>query len=168
MSAPDLRQEALAARMLLEAMRRQDGDLSDEDADCAVSSETSLDEALDATLLANALDAAHVEALKATIATLDARMHRKQARITARKGAILGAMEFAGLQRKELATATLSVNKGRPVVLITDEDALPVEFWRERATIVPDKAAIAVALEIGPVAGATMSNAMPVLRITSK
>ena len=164
-----LHEEAMAARMLLSALREHAPGLSDEDAELAVSSETSLDEALEAAIQANAVDAAHVMAIKQVIADLEARAARKAARIERRKGAMLAAMEIAGLSKRELATATLSVGKGRRAVVITDSSLIPAEYIRETITRSPDKETIGVALaNKRQVPGAELSNAMPTLRITTR
>lgn len=162
---PNLHDEALAAQTLLRAMRSSD-DHDEDDEELAVSSETNLREAIELALLANAEDAAHVEGIKTILAAFEARSARKAARIERRKGAILAAMEIAGLQKLELAAATLSVGKGRRKVIITDEEQIPDEFMRERVTRSPDKEAIASALMAKrQVSGAELSNTMPSLTV---
>jgi hypothetical protein len=164
-----LHDEALAARTLVAELRRVTDDLTDDDAELAVASETNLAEAIEAALLANAEDAAHVETLKQLAAQMEARMARKAARIERRKGAILAAMEIAGLPKLELATATVSVGKGRRKVIVTDAELIPAEFLREKVTNSPDKDAIQKALlEHRQVPGCELSNTMPTLTVRTK
>jgi hypothetical protein len=168
-SAPVLHNEALAARTLLSALSSEQDAFAEEDAELVVASETNLVEAIEAALLANAQDAAHIQTLKSIILTMEGRMERKAARIERRKGAILAAMEIVGLQKLELATATVSVGKGQRKVIITDAELIPAEFMREKVERSPDKKAIAEAL-LGktPVPGAELSNTMPTLTVRHK
>jgi hypothetical protein len=168
-SAPVLHSEALAARTLLSALSSEQDAFAEEDAELVVASETNLVEAIEAALLANAQDAAHIQTLKSIILTMEGRMERKAARIERRKGAILAAMEIAGLPKLELATATISVGRGQRKVIITDAELIPAEFVRTTTTTAPDKKAIAAALlEKRQVQGAELSNTMPVLTVRSK
>ena len=165
---PSLHDEALAAQSLLRAMRSAD-DHDEDDEQLLVESETNLREAIELALLANAEDAAHVVGLTEIIASFHARAARKTARIERRKGAILAAMEIVGLQRLELAAATLSVGKGRRKVIITDEELIPDEFMREWVSRSPDKEAIKDALMAKrPVPGAELSNTMPSLTVRTR
>jgi hypothetical protein len=164
-----LHDEALAARSLVAELARVTEDLTDDDAALAVASETNLAEAIEAALLANAMDAAHCEALLGLVRTLEARHDRKRDRIERRKGAILAAMEIAGLPKLELASATVTVGRGKRKVLITDQELIPDEFMRERVTRTPDKDAIQKAiLAQRQVSGAELSNTMPTLTVRTK
>lgn len=164
-----LHDEALAARTLVAELRRVTDDLTDDDAELAVASETNLAEAIEAALLANAMDAEHVESIKALVATLEARAARKLARIERRKGAVMAAMEIAGLPKLELATATVSVGKGKRKVLITDQELIPGAFMRVKTAFEPDKTAILAALlDKQQVPGAELSNTMPTLTVRTK
>lgn len=164
-----LHDEALAARSLVAELARVTEDLTDDDAALAVASETNLAEAIEAALLANAEDAAHVETLKQLAAQMEARMARKAARIERRKGAILAAMEIAGLPKLELASATVTAGRGKRKVLITDLELIPDEFIREKVTRTPDKDAILKAiLAQRQISGAELSNTAPVLTVRTK
>ena len=162
---PNLHDEALAAQSLLRAMRSSD-DHDEDDEQLLIESETSLREAIELALLANAEDAAHVVGLTEIIAGFQARAARKTARIERRKGAILAAMEIVGLQKLELAAATLSVGKGKAKVIVTDEELIPAEYMRETTTRAPDKKAILAELTAKrEVRGTVLSNAMPSLTV---
>lgn len=165
MGTPNLHDEALAAQTLLRAMRSSDA-YDEADEDLVVEAETNLREAIEAVLLANAEDAGHVEGLKLIVAEFEARMARKAARIERRKGAILAAMEIAGLQKLELAAATVSVGKGKRKVIITDAEQIPDKFMRETISRAPDKKTIGDALAAKEqVPGAELSNQMPTLMV---
>lgn len=163
---PNLHNEALAARTLLAALATDEDQYAEEDAELVVASETNLLEAIEAALLANAQDAAHIQSLKGVVATLEARAERKAARIERRKGAVLAAMEIAGLPKVELASATVTVGKGQRKVIITDAELIPADFMRTTITSAPDKKAIAAALmEKRQIPGAELSNTMPTLTV---
>lgn len=165
MTALNLHDEALAAQTLLRAMRSSD-EHDEADEEILVEGETNLKEAIELALLANAEDAAHVEGIKSIVQAFEARAERKAARIERRKGAILAAMEIAGLKKLELAAATLSVGKGQRKVLVTDQELIPDKFMRVTTTLVPDKKAIGAAIAAKEqVPGAELSNTMPVLTV---
>jgi hypothetical protein len=162
---PNLHDEALAAQTLLRAMRSSE-DHDEGDEEIVVASETNLREAIELALLANAEDEAHVEGLAKIIEVFAARAGRKDARIDRRKGAILAAMEIAGLQKLDLAAGTVSVGKGQRKVIITDQELIPDIYIQERTMDVPNKKAIKEALVAKqPVPGAELSNAMPTLTV---
>jgi hypothetical protein len=160
-----LHNESMAARQLLAALAEA-GEDAEEVIDLAIASETNLKEAVEQAVLANAMDQAHCDAIAALQVTLAGRMARKSQRIERRKGAIMAAMELAGVQKLELASATVSVGKGKPAVIITNEAALPPGYVRTKTTVTPDKVAILKALQqLEDVPGAVLSNAIPILTV---
>ena len=77
---------------------------------------------------------------------------------------MLQLLQAARLKKLELPEATLSVKLGVPRVFISDEAALPDEFWRVKRE--PDRQKIKQALsELKPVPGATLTNAEDVLAV---
>jgi hypothetical protein len=73
-------------------------------------------------------------------------------------------MQQAEVKKLELVRATLSVRSGVPHVIITDEAALPDNCVRIKRE--PNKVLIKELIDQGvPVAGATLSNAEPILAI---
>jgi hypothetical protein len=76
-------------------------------------------------------------------------------------------MTAADLPKMELPEATLSIRKGTPKVVITDEAALPGACLK--TTVTPDKMAIKEMITNGvSVPGASMSNGEPSLAIRIK
>ena len=74
-------------------------------------------------------------------------------------------MEIAGVQSLELATATVTVGKGQPKVIVTNEGAIPAEYMRQQAPK-PDLRAIGLALRDKiEVPGTFLSNMMPTLTV---
>jgi hypothetical protein len=109
---------------------------------------------------------AFVDALCHRIDILNDRMQRFKRRDEALRKLLFNLMQNAALPKAELAMATLSVRKGVSKVIITDADAIPDKLCRIIRE--PKKTEIKEALAQGPVAGATLSNAEPVLSIRVK
>lgn len=159
----DLYNEAVAARELLAALP---GIREDEEAvEAVIGGETDLAEAA-----ARALEIAEEakllrEAVEARIEDLKLRAERLRAREERVRLELAQAMEMAGLKTLRLPAATLTLGAGRPKVIVTDQEALPPEFIRETVKRAPDLKALGEALKHGPVEGACLGNAQPVLTI---
>lgn len=97
------------------------------------------------------------EAVKLQIETRDARVARLKQRVEARRGAIMGLLSAADLDKLSLPEATLSVRKLKPRPLIQDADALPDHLVKiERK---PDAKAIKEAFDKGDIVpGVVPSN----------
>lgn len=97
-------------------------------------------------------------------ATLIERTKRYQGRRDALRDTAAQIMEIIGEKRVELPDLTASLATSQPSVVITDEAALPDEYWR--VTRSPDKRAIGEDLKQGVVIdGATLGNPKSSLRI---
>lgn len=98
------------------------------------------------------------------------RLKKRQERFSHRRQLIrkymMQLMEAAGLKKVERPVATVSIAAGRPKVVITDAEKLFDSYVRIKRE--PNKEAIKQAFEEGrTVYGAILSNAEPVLRISS-
>lgn len=129
-------------RTQIEALRRNCPELAEDDEAWLLSleSETSIDELL--TSIVDRLDdvAALAGGLAGKIAEFEVRQDRyKQQQFKLREIA-LAVMQAAGIPKKELPSATLSIRKGGTKVVITDEAYVPDIFCR--ITRAPDKAKI--------------------------
>lgn len=137
----DLEREIEAAKNLMTEIR---GLVGAEDEDCVrdtFEGETTLDDAVRRTLLANFEDEIQVTGIKALVETLTERRRRAERRIEARKGLIEQAMTIAGWPSKRFDIATVSLGRNPATLQIDDESVIPVEFWR-RADPTLDKAAL--------------------------
>lgn len=109
------------------------------------------------------------EGAKQMMDDLTARRDRFRRRSEAMRGTIFAIIDAIGERKMEFPHGTISLASGRPVLVITDEDAVP-EFYTtvvENRTI--DKRALLAALKDGEVIeGATLSNSLPTLTIRSK
>lgn len=162
----NMREEAMAAQMLLADLRAKDEALSEEDALCAVSSETNLEEAATATIAMLDRDAEHVATIEAMIKRLQDRKSLLEHRAQRRRDALCAAIQIANLTSLSTALGTIVPVAGKPAVRITDEGAVPASFMREKVTRTPDKAAIGKALSAGQhIPGCELSNGAPTIAI---
>lgn len=103
--------------------------------------------------------------------SLRAREQRYASRAMVLRSELLEVMQ--ALERSSFAApyGTVSVKRGVPSVFITDEQALPDKYVRVVTTRKPDKHALLAALKAlqpdAMIPGAVLSNAMPVLAISS-
>lgn len=75
-------------------------------------------------------------------------------------------MEATGITRIECPLFSISLGKGRAIVSIDDEGALPGEYVNTKTTTAPDKRRILAALKDGAVIeGASLTTSEPSLRI---
>lgn len=95
------------------------------------------------------------------------RKARMERAVEALRALAFKVMTAADLPKMELPEATLSIRKGTPKVIVTDETALPSDCVK--TTVTPDKTAIKEKLSAGQtVPGAELSNGEPTLSIRVK
>lgn len=105
-----------------------------------------------------------MELVKADLAERNARWQRRD---DAMGVLIKGLMDVAGLEKLTLPEATISINKARASVEITDESELPQGFVKLIRQ--PDKTAIGDALKAGAdVPGASLTYGEPSLTVRTK
>jgi hypothetical protein len=108
-----------------------------------------------------------VKAMAERRSDLAERSSRWQRREDAMDVLIKGLMDIAGLEKLVLPEATISVNKARASVEITDESELPQGFVKLIRQ--PDKTAIGDALKAGAeVPGASLAYGEPSLTVRTK
>jgi hypothetical protein len=155
-------------RMQIEMLRLRCPDLWDNDDEDLLTSmleaETNLNEFL-GRLVGQVKEAeASVLGTKSLISDYQKRKAKFERRIEALRELALRLMQQAEVKKLELVRATLSVRSGVPHVIITDEAALPDNCVRIKRE--PNKVLIKELIDQGvPVAGATLSNAEPILAI---
>lgn len=136
-------------RAQIDALKLRYPDLfADEDGwDLTLSSESDLDDLL-AQLVAKEREAAAMaEAIRAHVDDLHMRRDRFKRRIEAAREMMLKFMQIAGVRKRELPAATLSVRAGGTKIIINDEASVPSTFCRIKSE--PDKTAIKSYLEDG-------------------
>ncbi len=127
-STHTLQQEANAARALKDALANIPA-MDEETIRDTIEGETSLHEAIAAVLADIDEDEMLVTGIAEMVKTLGARKGRLEDRIEARKVAIQKAMEIGELQKLATPSGTLSLRNVPRGLDVTDETAIPFEFY---------------------------------------
>lgn len=159
-----LEREIEAARVL----REQIAHLAAGDEDFirdVIEGETSLHEIMTALVADDAADDALLAGVGGLQNILAGRKERIERRVAYRRALIASGLDIAGLPKLETAAGTASVKPTAPKVIVTDESAIPSEFWKAADPRL-DKKALAAALKAKrEIAGATLSNGGRTLEI---
>jgi len=166
MSAPMLEQQAHEARALLADLASIGTDLDEETVATVIEGETTLAEAVAAAIVEAASAEAAATATGEMIRLLEMRRQRQAARAERIRARIAQALGSLGLRKLVTPAGSVSVVAAPARVIITDEAALPAEWWVEKVTRTPAKAAIREVLLAGTdVPGATLSNRADTIRV---
>lgn len=113
-----------------------------------------------------------INSIESDVSQIDAEIERLRARkkvITNRNQSIreylMTNMEACEISKISCPLFTITLAKGRDVVVIDNEDELPDEYITVKTSTAPDKTAILAALKEGNVAGAHIEKSRPSLRI---
>jgi len=152
-----LRRETEAARSLIANVKALVGD--DEDVVAStVEGETNLLEAIGDAMARLAELNGLMDGVAGMIASLKARGERFERQRDLIRDAIALAMETAEVRKLELPMATLSLKSTPQKVEITDESAIPSEFWKPQEPKL-DRRGLLTALKAGEqIKGAVLSN----------
>lgn len=149
-----LNKQMEAAHALREALATDDEDLL---RDC-IEGETSLQEMIGATVLSMDEDTILAGGLKEHVDALSQRLTRIKKRIETKRAAIEQAMVIGEVKSLELPTMTVSVKKRPDGLQITDEAAIPADWWKPQDPKL-DKRALLTALKGGAaIPGAQLDN----------
>lgn len=123
-----------------------------------------LDRLVSALVRAEGEARAHVEALKAYMAKLDARLDAIKQRAGNARMTLHNIMDTVGVRQWRTAEATISLRDGKAGVVLIDEAAIPEQFFRVKRT--PDITAIKEACDAGGVIpGVAIANGTPSITI---
>ena len=149
--ADDLARQSAAAKSLIEELQLEDSEFCHD----VIEGETDLLEAIDAAI-AEIDDCAIISTgCKAMIDTIGARQKKAEDRGKRLRGLIEQAMVIAGIDTAKRPTATVTVRKTKPKPIVTDEDLIPAEYWRQPDPVLDRKKLNAAD---GDIPGVTMSN----------
>lgn len=164
-----LRRQTEAARSLLKDLRADGEDDAELMAD-AVEGETNLLEAIGEAIDANDEDEALVIGLKAKEEAFASRRNAIAKRIERRTALIERAMLETEQTTLRLPTATLTLAKRAPGVVIASEADIPARFWIEQERPAPklDKKALKEALATETIPGASLDNGSVSLTVRKK
>lgn len=156
----NIRRQAEAAKRLMKSLFEEGEDDKELIAD-TIEGQTGLNEAIEAAL--SEIDECEVmiAGLKAKETAFEARRRSAENRAERIRAMIEQAMVATDQQSIRLATATLSLARRQPSVVITNEADIPVRFWIEQERPAPklDKKALAEALKgEEPIPGANLDN----------
>lgn len=157
----DLIRQTGAARDLMAQLRDAGAEDDAELVADSIQGETSLPEAMEAAM--SEID--DLDALELGIEAVNQRNDTRLAAIRARRDRIRASMEQAMVavdqQTLRLPTATITVAKRPPQIVIVNESEIPARFWKQPDPPAPklDKKALALALKANEIVpGATLDN----------
>lgn len=104
-----------------------------------IEGETGLFEAIDAVLAQIGADMAGIDGIKAFEATLSARKDRLLRRVESLRTMLVTALDMIGERRFERPLATLTLKDVPPKLVVTDEAAIPSEFWKPQDPVLDRK-----------------------------
>jgi hypothetical protein len=169
---PTMFQLAIERRNVIERIIEQYGEITDADSVDLAAADASIEHKTEAYLAVMAAfeaqrDRANEEAEIAR--SYASACHKAHDAMRARLAALL---KVAGVERVKAANRTVSVQAGRPSVIIDDSSALPLDGKLAKLEIiervVPDKAAIKEAIDAGiTVPGAHVSIGADTIRVTT-
>lgn len=160
-----LYRESEAAKVLLAQIADIIGDDEEAKAD-AVEGETNLLEAIDLAVQQLVDDLAAIKGINDYIEKMTARKERLQNRVAHFRTALAAAMEQAGRKKIEHPAVTLSLRAVAASVAVSDEAAIPSEFWVTGAPKLDKRALLAALKDKRQVAGACLSNGSVTLALT--
>ena len=150
-------QETKAAEILREQIKAIAGDDEVLIAD-TVEGETSIHELLNRVVEQIVTDGGLVTGIETLVKRLKERQDRIEKRIAWFRTAAASAMEVAAIKSKETPSGTISLKAVPPSAVITDEAAIPSDYWKAQAPKL-DKKAVLAALKDGiKVPGAELGN----------
>ena len=145
-------------RAVMEELEKAYPGLDDETLRDTVEGETDLDDHITRVIRSRREDLAMVAALKEQMAEMRERLERLKGRADAKRDLVASAMAEAGLKTLCEPDFTLSLRPIPPAVVVTDEGAIPEEFWVAQAPKL-DRQGLSAALKRGQaVPGATLGN----------
>lgn len=165
-----LRRQTEAAKTLLDQLRETGDDQDEELVAGTIEGETSLVEAIESALAQIDECDVLITGLKAKEEAFEARRHqigKRKDRLTA---LIEQAMVATDQPTLRLPTATLTLAKRQPSVVIANEADIPARFWIEQERPAPklDKKALKEALATETIPGAALDNGSVSLTVRRK
>ena len=159
--AKNLHRQTEAARDLVSALRSDDSDLITD----MIEGETDLFEALDEAIAEIDNCEIIIAGCKAKEEQIADRRKKAERRIETVRSLIEQALVVSGEGTARRPTATLTVKDVPPKPIITEESAIPAQYWKQADPVI-DKAAINKAVKDGEaIPGVTLSNGGTSLQI---
>jgi hypothetical protein len=155
-------------QVIRDRLRALDPDLDEQTLADTLEGLTDLHEILAAVVRAALADEAQASGLRALIGALETRLERQEYRAAKRREMVRDAMVESEIKKIAAPDFTLVIRSGSPALVVTDEGAIPAEFWVPREPRL-DRQSLLTRLKLGAeVSGARLSNPQPVLSVRKK
>jgi hypothetical protein len=155
-------------RILRDRIRALDPNVDEQTLSDTVEGLTNLNEILAVVVRAALVDEAQASGLRALIGALETRLERLDYRAAKRREMVRDAMVESEIKKIAAPDFTLVIRSGSPALVVTDEGAIPTEFWLPREPRL-DRQCLLTRLKLGvEVSGAQLSNPQPVLSVRIK
>lgn len=156
----NMRRQMEAAKRLISSLKECGDDDDKELVTDMIEGQTGLLEAIDAALSQIDEGEILIVGIKAKEQSLEARRKAIETRNDRIRAIIEQAMLATAQMSLRLPSATLSLRKVAPALMVTNEADVPARFWIEQERPAPklDKKALAEAVKAGEIPGATLDN----------
>ena len=155
-------------QVIRDRLHALDPDLDEQTLTDTLEGLTNLQEILAAVVRAALVDEAQASGLRALIGALETRLERQEYRAAKRRDMVRDAMVESEIKKIAAPDFTLVIRSGSPALVVTDEGAIPTEFWLPREPRL-DRQCLLTRLKLGvEVSGAQLSNPQPVLSVRIK
>jgi len=155
-------------QVIRDRLRALDPDLDEQTLTDTLEGLANLHEILAAVVRAALADEAQASGLRALIGALETRLERQEYRAAKRRDMVRDAMVESEIKKIAAPDFTLVIRSGSPALVVTDEGAIPTEFWVPREPRL-DRQGLLTRLKLGDeVSGAQLSNPQPVLSVRIK
>ncbi len=155
-------------QVIRDRLRDLDPDLDEQTLTDTLEGLTDLHEMLVAVVRAALTDEALAFGLRELIGALETRLERLEYRAAKRREMVRDAMVESDIKKIAAPDFTLVIRSGSPALVVTDEGAIPAEFWVPRESRL-DRQGLLTRLKLGvEVSGAQLSDPQPVLSVRIK
>jgi hypothetical protein len=159
---------AVQYQAIRDRLRAQDPDIDEETLADTVEGLTDLHEILAAVVRAALTDEAVAAGLEQRIGAMEERLDRLRYRAAKRREIAREVMIESEIKKVTAPDLTLVMRPGSPSVVVTDERAIPAEFWEPCAPRL-NRQKLLAELKLGAaVQGVQLSNPQPLLTVRTK
>lgn len=162
---------ALAAvqyQALRDRLRAQDPELDEQTLADTLEGITDLHEIIAEIVRAALTDEAMASGLKLRIGVMGERLDRLNFRATKRREIARDVMVDAEIRKVAAPDLTLLIRPGTPALVVTDESAVPAEFWEPREPRLNRQKLLTEIKQGAEIQGVELSNPQPVLTVRTK